>query len=227
MDDPACLYLQTYDWNMIRYLYCILLTINVLQGFGQSKTMSDIKKDIENSTNSPLYVKDVLKKKFKLDTVVVTRTSHFNSIADSLAYLGVLKKVYGPFGAQGQKYLVQILARLPNTFYRISQIYIDTSVFRYRIADSLGNAILVKLRNHQDSFEQLAQTYSMGGEAASRGDLGWVAKGSVIPVMDKILAKSKKGDVFMFWSDNGLHIVKVTDGPKQDNGVALLMRILL
>ena len=212
---------------MKKFFYLILLTISCLYGFSQTRSMADIKKDIENSTNSPLYVKDVLKKKFKLDTIVVTRTSHFISLADSLAYRGILKKVYGPYTAGSQKFLIQILARLPNTFYRISQIFIDTSVFRYRMADSLGNAILLKLKNHQDSFEHLAQTYSMGSEAATRGDLGWVARGSVIPAIDKQLAKSKKDDVMMFWSDNGLHIIKVTDGPKQDNGVALMMRVFL
>ncbi len=212
---------------MVKFFCLIILIISCLNGFSQAKSMADIKKDIENSSNSPLYVKDILKKKFKLDTIIVTRTTHFNGLADSLAYRGVLKKVYGPYTMQGQKFLIQILARLPNTFYRISQIFIDTSVFRYRMADSLGNAILLKLKNHQDSFEHLAQTYSMGGESATRGDLGWVARGSVIPAIDKQLAKSKKDDVMMFWSDNGLHIIKVTDGPKQDNGVALMMRIFL
>jgi PPIC-type PPIASE domain len=198
-----------------------------LHGYSQSKTMSEIKTELEKSPNSPLYVKDILKKKFKLDTIVVTRTSQFNSLADSLAYSGVIRKVYGPFTVQGKKFLVQILARLPNTFYKISQIFIDTSVFRYRIADSIGNSILNKLKNHQDSFEHLSQTYSMGGEARTKGDLGWVARGSVIPAIDRQLVKTKKGDVFMVWSSNGLHIIKLTDGPKQENGVALMMRIFL
>jgi hypothetical protein len=189
--------------------------------------MAEIKSEMEKSPNSPLYVKDILKKKFKLDTVVVTRTKNFNSLADSLAYTGIIKKVYGPFNMQGQKFLVQILARLPNTFYRISQIFIDTSVFRYRMADSLGKSILAKLQNHQDSFEHLAQTYSMGGESATKGDLGWVARGSILPAIDKQLAKARKGDVFMVWSNNGVHIIRLTDGPKQDNGVALMMRVFL
>src|SRR4051812_9432179 len=179
---------------MVKCVLVTLLTASVLQGFSQPKTMSEIKSEIEKSANSPLYVKDILKKKFKLDTVIVTRTKSFNSLADSLAYTGVLKKVYGPFTQRGQKFLVQILARLPNTFYKISQIFIDTSVFRYRIADSLGKSILSKLQNHQDSFEHLAQTYSMGGESVTKGDLGWVARGSIIPAIDKQLGKSKKGD---------------------------------
>src|SRR6266851_3550813 len=153
---------------MLKFVCFILLIINSLRAYSQPKTMVQIKTELEKSPNSPLYVKDIMKKKFKLDTVVVTRTTHFNSLADSLAYNGIIKKVYGPFTMQGQKFLVQILARLPNTFYRISQIFIDTSVFRYRMADSLGNSILTKLKNHQDSFEHLAQTYSMGGEAVTR-----------------------------------------------------------
>ncbi len=212
---------------MLKGICLILLIINSLYGYSQPKSMAEIKTELEKSPNSPLYVKDILKKKFKLDTVVVTRTTHFNSLADSLAYRGTIKKVYGPFNMQGQKFLVQILARLPNTFYKISQIFIDTTVFRYRTADSIGNSILNKLKNNQDSFEHLAQTYSMGGESVTKGDLGWVARGSIIPAIDKQLAKSKKGDVFMVWSSNGLHIIKLTEGPKQDNGVALMMRIFL
>ncbi|MEJ0079501.1 MAG: peptidylprolyl isomerase [Puia sp.] len=46
---------------------------------------------------------------------------------------------------------------------------------------ALGKSILAKLQNHQDSFEHLAQTYSMGGESVTKGDLGWVARGSIIP----------------------------------------------
>jgi hypothetical protein len=212
---------------MLKFFCLIVLIINFLHGYSQPKTMAEIKTELEKSPNSPLYVKEILKKKFKLDTIIVTRTTHFNSVADSLAYKGSIRKVYGPFTMKGQKFLVQILARLPNTFYKISQIFIDTSVFRYRIADSIGNSILSKLKNHQDSFEHLAQTYSMGGESSTQGDLGWVARGSIIPAIDKQLAKAKKGDVFMVWSSNGLHIIKLTDGPKQDNGVALMMRIFL
>jgi hypothetical protein len=212
---------------MLKWLIFIMLVINYLHGISQQKSITEIKTELEKSPNSPLYVKDVMKKKFILDTIVVTRTTHFSSLADSLAYRGILKKVYGPYTMQGKKFLVQILARMPNTFYRISQIFIDTSVFRYRMADSLGKSILSKLKNNQDSFERLAEAYSMGGESITKGDLGWVARGSIIPSIDRQLAKTKKGEVFMVWSSNGLHIIKLTDGPKQDNGAALMMRIFL
>src|ERR1043165_9735184 len=98
--------------------------------FAQKMTIAQMKDELEKSPNSPLYTKDVLKKKFKIDTVVITRTKFFNSLADSLGYRGQVKKVYGPYGTAGSKFLVQVLAKAPNTFYRLSQIFIDTAVMR-------------------------------------------------------------------------------------------------
>jgi hypothetical protein len=195
--------------------------------FSQKMTVAQMKLELEKSPNPPLYVKDILKKKFRLDTVVVTRTARFNSLADSLAYKGKIKKVYGPYSQAGGRFLVQVLAKLPNTFYRVSQIFIDTSVFRYRVADSLGKSIISRINNKEDNFERLAQTYSMGGEATTKGDLGWVAKGTLLPQIEKELIKHKKNEVFSIWTVNGLHIIKETAEPKQDDGIALMMRIFL
>ncbi len=84
-----------------------------------------------------------------------------------------------------------------------------------------------KINNGSSTFEQMAQTYSMGGEAVTKGDIGWVAKGVLFPQIERELAKRKKGEVFKMWSKNGLHIIKKLEEPKQDTGFALLMRILL
>ena len=118
--------------------WSFLASITTLQA--QQRSLATIKKELEESPNPPLYVTQVLKKRFVLDTITVTRTTRFAGIADSLAYHGKIKKVYGPF--QKGKVLVQILAKLPNTFNHISQIFIDTSVFTRRIADSLADEVL-------------------------------------------------------------------------------------
>lgn len=212
---------------MLKYCSFLVLIFSSLTVFSQKMTTTQMKAELEKSPNPPLYVKDILKKKFKLDTVVVTRTTRFNSLADSLAYKGKIKKVYGPYSQPGGRFLVQILAKLPNTFYRVSQIFIDTSVFRYRIADSIGKSIIRRISNKEDNFEHLAQTYSMGGEATTKGDLGWVAKGTLMPQIEKELVKHKKNEVFSIWTVNGLHIIKETADPKQDDGIALMMRIFL
>jgi hypothetical protein len=191
----------------------------------QKKSISQIKSEIEKSTNSPLYVKDVLKKKFKLDTVVILSTTSFNNLFDSLAYFGKPGKVYGPY-AKG-KILLQVLAKAPGSFNRVAQIFLDTTIFSKRFADSLANDIIIKVKNGQSSFGEMAQTYSMGGEGLTKGDLGWIAVGGLLPPIEKELNKRKKGEIFKVWSATGLHIIQKSENPKKDHGYALIMRIFL
>jgi hypothetical protein len=191
----------------------------------QKKTVAQIKTEIEKSTNGPLYVKDVLKKRFVIDTIVIRRTQHFVGLPDSLAYHGKVGKVYGPY-ANG-KTLVQILAKAPARFNHVGQIFIDTTVFSRHFADSLANNILLRIKQGTSSFEDMAQTYSMGGEAVTKGDLGWVAVGYLLPQIEQGLERCKKGDMFKLWTANGVHIIRKLDNTKEDRGYALLMRIFL
>jgi hypothetical protein len=195
--------------------------------FGQKKTIAEMKSELEKTPNAPLFAKQVLKKKFKIDTIIVSRIGAYHSLADSLAYTGKTGKVYGPFGEQGSKFLVQVLAKSPNLFYKVSQIFIDTSLFSRKTIDSLGNMIVTKIQNGSTTFEQMALTYSTGGESLTAGDIGWVARGVLMPEIEKEIVKHKKGEVFKIWSTNGLHILKRTAEPKQDTGFALLMRVFL
>jgi len=195
------------------------------QVVAQNKTVSQLKTNIEKSTNSPLYVKDVLKKRFKIDTVAILRTLSFNGITDSLGYHGKVGKVYGPY-AKG-KVLIQVLAKAPGSFNRINQIFLDTSVFSRRFADSLATDIINNVQAGKKSFGEMAQVYSMGGEGLTRGDLGWIAVGALLPPLEKELAKRKKGDIFKVWTGNGLHIIQKSENTKQDHGYALIMRIFL
>lgn len=190
-------------------------------------TIPQIKAELEKSPNPILYTKQILKRRFKIDTIVVTRTHAFNSLADSLAYNGKEKKVYGPYGPKGSQFLVQLLTKAPNQFFHINQIFIDTSVFSRRVADSLGNMIVQKINSGAASFEQMAVTYSMGGEGKTKGDLGWIARGVLLPQMEHEVITHKKGEVFKMWSANGLHILRKADDPKQDTGFALMMQVFL
>jgi parvulin-like peptidyl-prolyl isomerase len=207
----------------------ISLALMLLTGMGvlaQAPSVATMKAELEKSTNSVLYTKQILKKRFRIDTITVTRTRHFGSLADSLAYTGKEKKVYGPYGPKGKQFLVQILGKAPNTFYHIAQIFIDTSIFRYRVADSLGNKIIKKLNDGSASFEDLARTYSMGGEGPG-GDLGWIARGAMLTLIEHEVVRRKKGEVFKIWSRSGLHIIKKLDDPRQDTGFALMMQVFL
>lgn len=202
----------------------IVVLLIGITGHAQKKPIAQLKADIEKSGNSPLYVKDVLKKKFKIDTVAVLRTSHFRGLPDSLAYYGKVGKVYGPYDKG--KILVQILAKAPNTFNRVGQIFLDGSVFTRHFADSLADNIISRIKAGTTTFEDMAQTFSMGGESVTKGDLGWVAIGGMIPEIEEAITKHKNGEIFKLYTSGGVHIIRKTD-TKQDNGFALLLRIFL
>jgi hypothetical protein len=184
-----------------------------------------MKEELEKSPNPLLYTKEVLKRRFRIDTITVTRTRNFGGLADSLAYHGTEKKVYGPYGPKGGRFLVQVLSKAPNQFYHISQIFIDTSVFRRRIADSIGNLIIKKLRNGTATFGQLATTYSIGGP--TQGDLGWIARGALFPTIEHEVIVHKKGEVFKIWNRAGLSIIRKEDDQREDTGFALMMQVFL
>jgi hypothetical protein len=175
-------------------------------------TVRQIKEALEESPNPILYTKQILKKRFKIDTITVTQTRHFGGL---------------PYGPKDEQFLVQLLSKAPNEFYHISQIFIDTSVFRYRIADSIGNMILKKLKDGTETFEQLAKTWSTSGEVNANGDLGWIARGALYPVIEHEVLAHKKGEVFKIWSRAGLNIIRKDDDPRQDTGFALMMQVFL
>lgn len=203
----------------------LFLLLGSASAFAQKKTVAQIKAELEKATNSPLYVKDVLKKKFVIDTIVIRSTQRFIGLPDSLAYHGKLRKVYGPYS--NGKMLVQILAKAPTAFNHPAQIFLDTAIFPKRFADSLSDNIIMRIKQGTATFEDMAQTYSMGGEAATKGDLGWVAMGTLIPQIEKELARRKKGDIFKIWTANGVHIIRKLDEAKEDHGYALMMRVFL
>ena len=190
-------------------------------------TIRQIKEELEKSPNPVLYTKQILKRRFKIDTITVTRTRNFGGLADSLAYHGTEKRVYGPYGPKGSQFLVQLLSKAPNEFYHISQIFIDTSVFRHRIADSIGSLIIRKLHDGTATFGQLATTYSMGGAGPAQGDLGWIARGALYPTIEHEVIVHKKGEVFKIWSKAGLSVIRKEDDPRQDTGFALMMQVFL
>ena len=209
----------------MRPVLIFILILSCIDLSAQKKTTAQIKAELQRAQNPIAYVRDTLKKRYKMDTIVVTRIGYYQSIADSLAYRGQVGKVFGPYDKG--RILVQVLVKLPNTFNRVSQIFLDTTVFRGRFADSLADAIVQRIQSGSATFEQMAATYSMGGEGITKGDLGWVAQGTMIPEIEKALVKRKKGEVFKVWTRAGVHIIKKTENSKQDHGFALMMRVFL
>ena len=192
----------------------------------QSQTLAQIKKELDTTSNPVGYVKYKLKKKFKIDTIAVLSSTSFLGLGDSIAYKGKVGKVYGPF--KGNNILIKVLAKVPNTFYHVSHIVLDTSVFKKAFADSLGSSIINRIESGTSTFATMASTYSADAVSAAKGgDLGWFVRGVMLPQLDKGIGTHKKGELFKVWTAAGLHIVTITDAPKQDNGYALFLRVFL
>lgn len=192
--------------------------------FGQ--TVAEMKKVLD-TTHDPIgYVKYRLKKKYKIDTVAVMSSTSFLGLADSLAYKGKVGKVYGPW--KGANYLIKVLAKVPNTYYHVSHILLDTALFKKNFADSLSGTIINKIQSGKSNFAEMAGTYSADrGSSFNGGDLGWFVRGAMLQQLDEAIAAHKKGDIFKVWTSAGLHIVTIKDDPKKDVGFALLLRVLL
>jgi len=192
----------------------------------KAQTITQIKKELETTDNPVGYVKFKLKKKYFIDSVTVMGTETFLGKADSIAYNGKVGKVYGPF--KKEKILVKVLAKAPNTFYHVNHILLDTSQYTSRFAENLADSIISRVKSGTFTFSSMARTYSSDNTSAPKGgDLGWFVRGVMQPQLDVALAKGKKGDLMKIWTNAGLHIVYITDAPKQDDGYALLLRVIL
>lgn len=192
----------------------------------KSQTVAQIKKELETTPDPIGYVKYKLKKKFKIDTVSVMSSTSFMGLADSIAYKGKVGKVYGPF--KGNNILIKVLAKIPNTFYHVSHVLIDTGVFKKEFADSLADKIISRIKSGSTTFASMAATYSSDPiSAAKGGDLGWFVRGVMLPQLDKGIGTHKKGELFKVWTNAGLHIVTLKDNPKEDDGFALLLRVFM
>ena len=205
----------------------IVIAVLIITGanvFGQ--TVAEMKKVLDTTSDPIGYVKYRLKKKYKIDTVAVMSSSSFLGLADSLAYKGKIGKVYGPW--KGANYLIKVLAKVPNTYYHVSHILLDTTLFKRNFADSMSTSIINKIQAGTNSFGDMAATYSADrGSSSNGGDLGWFVRGAMLQQLDVAIAAHKKGDIFKVWTPAGLHIVTVKDNPKKDVGFALLLRVIL
>jgi len=209
----------------VKKLFCIFL-FSVTAIAAQSQTIAQIKNILDTTSNPVGFVKFVLKKKFFIDTVAVLSSNSFLGKADSLAYNGKTGKTYGPF--KGENILVKILTKVPNTFYHVNHIVLDTSTFTQRYAEQLANDIIRKIESGTETFATMASTYSSDFSSARKGgDLGWFVRGVMLPQLDEALTTHKKGTLFKVWTAAGLHIVKIADNPKKDTGYALLLRVIL
>ena len=102
-----------------------------------------------------------------------------------------------------------------------------TRIVRSEVADSIGDIIVKKLKDGSATFEDLAKAYALGRDAAAGGDMGWIARGAMFPVVEHEVIAHHKGEVFKLWTRAGLNIIRKDDDARQDTGFALMMQVFL
>jgi hypothetical protein len=188
----------------------------------QSPAVAKFKADWEKAPDPVAFLKS-RKKKYRIDTVTVTSNRQFLMRADSLAYFGKLKKVYGPF--EDDSSMIQVIGKAPNIFYRVRHVLLDTPKLNKTVAKKLADSIVARIKRKETTIEDMARVYNTDGSGPTGGDLGWRARGTLIPVMENAILKKKKGEIIRVWSPYGLHIIQLTETPMQDVGFALLLKV--
>lgn len=192
--------------------------------FAQKSELDRLKAGLESAQNPIDFLKSK-KKKYRVDTIFITSNVTFANALDSLAYHGQPRKVYGPFPEDS--ILLQVMGKAPNMFYHAQQIFLDTSKMRKEVAAKLADSIMARVKRKEKSFGDMARVYAMDGSGPNEGELGWRARGTLIPQLEGAILKHKKGDMFKTYSPYGLHIIYMKDSPKQDVGFVLLLRVFL
>jgi len=79
------------------------------------------------------------------------------------------------------------------------------------IAKKKAEKILEEAKAGKIEFGELAKKYSEGPSATTGGDLGWFGEGKMVPEFDKVVFKTKAGEVYdgVVKTQFGYHIIKV------------------
>ncbi len=107
--------------------------------------------------------------------------------------------------------------------YRIRQVFFKKPAVGNdrKIVEEKAGAILVQLKAGDD-FASLAQKYSEDPSRKTGGDLGFIKKSQMAKEFLNVVSQMKIGDVSQpFWTDRGLHIIKLEDKTEKQSEVEL------
>ncbi len=96
----------------------------------------------------------------------------------------------------GETYMYKLIAVDSIKQFRVSYIFLDGSVYRYRKIDGIRTKILKQYAKGVP-FASLASRYSMDVSGSVKGgDLGWFNEKTMVPEFEKSIANHNKGEIF-------------------------------
>ncbi|MGD2034137.1 MAG: SurA N-terminal domain-containing protein [Bacteroidales bacterium] len=134
--------------------------------------------------------------------------------------------VYGPY-FEDDAYKLAKLAKinyLPDSV-RVSQIVLPVTQNNVNYMQMLADSLKTEIEKGAN-FARLARENSADPSAQAGGDIGWIKEGYNGQYFSDSCFYAKKGDVKITYTQNGLHIVKITDvsTPVKKVQVGILVR---
>jgi len=85
-------------------------------------------------------------------------------------------------------------------------------ILQSKASKKLAEDVLGQIKNGAN-FEEMAKKYGEDGTSANGGDLGWFAKGKMVPEFEEAAFKLNKGELApeLVQTEFGYHIIKVED----------------
>lgn len=141
-------------------------------------------------------------------------------------------KVYGPYAENGTQALYKVVdAKEGDAAVKASHILIrpeNDSPEAKAAAQTKAQDVLAQIKNGAD-FAQMAAQHGTDGTASTGGDLGWFAKGRMVPAFDAAVFNASGPGLLsnLVETEYGFHIVKIT-APKttQTYKIAAMQRAI-
>jgi hypothetical protein len=211
-----------------KIIYLALLLTSLNASAQTQIPVNVLKKVLDTTKNAAGFLTYVAKKKYLVDTAVVYNLNYYRTNEERILATGTEGKTYGPFKTGKKSYLTKLLYRDKGTYYHLQHILLDKNVFKGAFAQQLADSIIEKINTGRATFNDMVSTYSADDFTKKKnGSIGWVLKGASLPEINSMVAKNKVGDLFVVTTEQGLHVMRIAEKPKQAYSFGLLLKVFL
>ncbi len=182
----------------------------------QEKTdINKWKQDFANSTNDSVFVSKYGNKPFQITLKKKTFDNLYPKQDDEKYFNAPVGTVLGAYDYGKNWKFIKIIGFEYSYRMNASHILLKSDKFNEKI-NKRGEALVKKIKNGQDFGKMAAMNSDDIANRNAGGDLDWFYEGEMIPEFEKAVLQHHIGDVFIVWTEYGLHIIKINHEKVKD-----------
>lgn len=194
------------------------LMLHYVKQLRMEPTKDDINTAIEDIKKRNNFSDDMFE--IMLEREGLTYERYRKKLKDQIAMNRVLNSEVRGKIKINEKEVVSYFNKNKKKFLRPEEIkayhiifFVSDKTDRSESKKQLKKALYVlEMARRGDDFEELAKTHSDGPSKDAGGDLGWIARGAMIPAFEKAAFSLRKGEISNpVITEYGYHIIKVED----------------